>query len=66
MEKPYRIHRTIVLRIYFRFYLPVMVSHLTREQKSVYGEILQQKLQVKPHIIIYRKLRQLWIFVGKM
>jgi hypothetical protein len=66
MEKHYQISKKTVWRIYFRFYLLVMVLHLIHERKSVCEEILQQKLQAMLHIIIYKKLRQLLIFVGRM
>jgi hypothetical protein len=66
MKKLNQIHRMIVLRIYFKFYLPVMDEYLIHEQKLVYEEILQQKLQVKLHIIIYKKLHQLLFFVDRI
>jgi hypothetical protein len=43
-----------------------MVLHQTHAHKLVYEAILQQKLQAKLHIIIYKKLHQLLIFVGRM
>jgi hypothetical protein len=66
MGKHYQIHRKTALKIYFRFYLPIMVLHPIHVHKSVFIKISQQKLLEALHIIIYRKLRQPWIFVDEI
>jgi hypothetical protein len=43
-----------------------MDEYLIHEQKLVYEEILQQKLQAKLHIIIYKKLHQLLLFADRI
>jgi hypothetical protein len=43
-----------------------MDEYLIHEQKLVYEEILQQRLQVKPHIIIYKKPHQPLLFVDRI